>query len=91
MFYRFEKEYIEGEKSNSSYNISSSSRFQEKKEYYILKEGDSFAAPFKNNKKNILNTLSNKRAQVAKFISKNKLKSKNEDDLIKIIKYYNSI
>jgi len=58
-------------------------------EYYLItKGGDAIRA---KNKKSILQFLSDKRVEMSKFISKNKLKPRKEKDLKHLINYYNEL
>jgi hypothetical protein len=57
--------------------------------FYMQPEGQN--AVRVNNKKDILNILSDKSSEVSKFIDSSKLGAKNVNDLVKIIAYYNSL
>ena len=56
-------------------------------EFYIAL-GDNEAKQISSNKK-LIEILPDKKAETAEYIKKNKLKTNNEEDLIKIIQFYN--
>lgn len=57
--------------------------------YYIGKDG--LAASIRKDKKNILEVLGNHQAELESYIKERKLNLKNEDHLIRLFAYYNSL
>ena len=60
------------------------------KDEYFLSAKDNSLVRIKN-KKTIIKTLSDKKNEISKFIKKEKISHKNIDDLIKLVKFYNSL
>ena len=60
-----------------------------KDEYFLSIKGN---VPVRiKNKKTLIKTLNNKSSEISKFIKKEKISHKNIDDLIKLVKFYNSL
>jgi len=62
--------------------------FDTQTKYYLLVNDKE--TPIKNNKKSLLNALGNN-VVLAEYIQKEKLDASKDDDLVKIINYYNSL
>jgi hypothetical protein len=60
-------------------------------EEYFIKKGDKTATQIQKSKKSILKTLGDHQGELQNFISENKLKFKNEEAMIDLIYFYNSI
>lgn len=58
--------------------------------HYFLVKGD-LSASFKKDKKTIIAFLNDKQAQVDDYLKTNKTDFKNDDDLVKLLTYYNSL
>jgi len=65
-------------------------RFDDLKETYYVSFDNSPAKKILNNKK-LIEILADKKNEVESFMSKQKLSARKAEDLIKIIKYYNSL
>jgi hypothetical protein len=72
------------------YQEARPAKFIHQADTYYLKPAGGNAVRI-TGKKDILNILSDKSAEISKFINLNKLGAKDEDDLAKIISYYNSL
>lgn len=57
---------------------------------YFIFQSDKML-PLKTDRKSVISALSNKSAEVEKYIKDNKLDTKNETDLVKVFTYYNSL
>jgi hypothetical protein len=57
--------------------------------YLVSKSGVFFELP--NSKSKIIKVMSKKEAEIKSYIKKTKLDFKNEKDLVKLVKYYNSL
>ncbi|WDF55271.1 hypothetical protein [Mucilaginibacter sp. KACC 22063] len=58
-------------------------------DYYIFKDGKMITV--KPNKKAFLSALSNKTAELGKYVKDNNIDFKKDSDLIKVVSYYNSL
>jgi hypothetical protein len=85
---RYDIKFVE-EVVNSYGTATATKRFQRTDRYFLLK--DNKAVEFKLNSKSILGALGDKQAELDKYIAKEKLKLKTEDDLKKLMAYYNSL
>ncbi len=66
-------------------------RFNKIPQLYVYKSNNQSLIKIKKDKKTILRTFENKSEQVAKYISSNALNLKNEEDIIKICSYYDTL
>ncbi len=72
------------------YNSATAEKsFVDQNEYYLFK--DSKIKRIKNSKKDFLEIFSDKSNQVDDFIKKEKIDFKNNDDLVKVFSYYDSL
>jgi hypothetical protein len=72
------------------YNSSVISKaFKDNISYYLVIGNKAF--PVKKEKRSILSALGNKQTELEAFIKANNLNLKNDDDLARLINYYNSI
>jgi hypothetical protein len=83
---QIKKIFIE-EKAFNSATITR--RFDTQNSYYVFK--DEKMARLKRSKSGLLDVLSDQKELVEKFISNNKLTVRSDDDLAKIVAYYNSL
>ena len=65
------------------------SRFKIVDDYLITYHGKT--EPFKFNKKQVLEVISEHKSETEKYIKANNLSLKKEEDVIKIFKYYNTL
>jgi len=68
-----------------------SNEFVKSKKYYINNNVTNTLLPIKLKKNNIVALFSNKENDIKSYIKKNKISYKNENDLVKIFKYYDSL
>ncbi|HAN17709.1 MAG: hypothetical protein A2X13_03685 [Bacteroidetes bacterium GWC2_33_15] len=80
---------VEGKKSDGI-NPGNIDRYKITNDYYTIFNNNS-AQLFKNKKNNLLELMSDQKVAIEKYIYENRLKMKNEDDLVAIFKYYNTI
>lgn len=80
------KKIIEDRPYNSAVTIKS---FQEVELYYIAKANEPIK--IKKDKKQILSVLNDRTVELEKYIQQYKLNVKEEEDLIKLIAYYNTL
>lgn len=66
-------------------------RFNKIPQLYVYKSKNQSLIKIKKDKKTILRTFENKSEQIAKYISSNTLNLKNEEDIIKICAYYDTL
>ncbi len=66
-------------------------RFNKIPQLYIYKSKNQSLIKIKKDKKTILNAFDNKSEQIAKYISSNDLIMKNEEDIVKICAYYDTL
>jgi hypothetical protein len=68
---------------------SENKKYVKKDKYYILKDGK--VNEIKKSKKKVTEILSDQSTKVEEFVDQNKLNVKDEQDLIRIFDYYNSL
>jgi hypothetical protein len=85
---RYDIKFVE-EVVNSYGTAAQTKRFQRSERYYIV-NGDK-ATEFKLNAKSFLAALGEKQADMEKFIAKEKIKMKSEDDVAKVMAHYESL
>jgi len=83
------KRYTKSITELKEYNSPTIKRFEESTKYYLIVAEK--AVPLKRDQKFILTTLGNKQPEMEAYIKDNKLNLKHDDDLAKLITYYNSI
>ena len=88
---QYRKKFIDIVKAKSSYQSDEPAKFVLGKTYYIKKSKLSPATIIILKKKNILLLLQEKEILVKKYISEKGLKLKNEQDVVQLIDYYNSL
>lgn len=70
-------------------SMTTNKSFSSNTHYFLVK--DQNATTFKKDKKTVLETLSDKQAQIDTYLKTNKIDFKNDDDLVKLLTYYNSL
>ena len=81
---KYSKDYMEGETAVSSYP-----RFEEEVDYYLLTEGKP-AVEIRLRKKDVLETMK-ANASMEEYVKKNKLRLKDEAEIIQFLNHFNSI
>ena len=82
---------MEATQARTSLERAFPARYIDEKSYYISTSDFSEIKYLKTSKKYILKLIDNKEKKVKKFISENKIKLKNEDDLIKVFVFFDSL
>ncbi|MFA9370310.1 MAG: hypothetical protein ACERIH_01200 [Labilibaculum antarcticum] len=77
-------------KEVSGYQKQASDKYVIKEEYYISRENET-PQYFNPSKRNVIALFANRKNEVLKYAKMNKLKFKNEDDLIRVFDYYGSL
>lgn len=80
--------FVDEVKAANTYTAGTPPRFNRQKPQYFIKNDTDFIDVSKN-EKNILNFFPDKKADVADFIKKNKIKLNPEADLIKLVQFLN--
>lgn len=83
------KKFIKGKKAINSYTADTAPSFQDYKVYYLKINEE--ITEISLSKRKFLKYLRDKEKDLKKYISKNKLKFKEENDFIKLIKFYNNL
>jgi len=89
IYERKTKIFTEGKKASDSFHIDFPPSFTDESELYHDENGIMVLYPI--NKKDLLILCSDHKEEVTNFIKKSKLNTKSNEDLIKIIQYYNSL
>lgn len=74
----------------AAYKEAQPPRFIQKPEIPYLKNNENVVVKIKG-KKDLINEFSDHKNEVEAFIKKNKIKASNQDDLIKVVEFYNSL
>ena len=82
---------MEATQARTSLERAFPARYIDEKSYYISSNNASEINYLKVSKKSLLKLIDSKEKKVKKFISENKIKLKNEADLIKVFEFYESI
>ena len=85
------KVFMEATQARTSLERAFPARYIDEKSYYISMNDFSQINYLKTSKKYILKLIDNKEKKVKKFISENKIKLKNETDLIKAFVFFDSL
>ena len=80
----------EGKEATSSYSKAQPPKF-ERQDFYLLGIGEDTPVKIKLNKKSILNQFSSHKKDLEKFVKDNKLKLKTEEEVLKLLNYYDSL
>ncbi|MDP9046924.1 MAG: hypothetical protein M3N14_02230 [Bacteroidota bacterium] len=83
---RTTKSILESKEYNSTTTVK---RFDTNAKYYIVISGT--VLPIKKDKKSILTVLSNRRDQLENYMRTNNINLKSDEDLVKLMAYYNSL
>ncbi len=86
-----EKEFIEAKKATNSYSDNKPAKFIYKKLYFIKKGNKLPVVEIRLSKKSVLKALKNQKQAILSFIKNNKLKLRNEKDVVKLFNYYNTL
>jgi len=89
--FRQQRIILEQAKMEGIYKASKLPNYKKKRPVWFLQKNKSDEVKMISNKKELLNLLSDKKDLLSGFIKKNKLRIKKEDDLTKIVNYYNNI
>lgn len=90
-FYRKDyKIFKPGKQAASTYKKDTAPTFEDRRDYYVLLENNANLRGLKLKKKSITELLG-KESELNSFIKKNKLDLKNESDLVKLFRYYNTL
>jgi|FLOH01.1.fsa_nt_gi hypothetical protein len=85
------KKFIEAKKAISSYSENKPAKFVLETRYFIKQNNVSPIVEIKLNSKTILEHLKNHSKLLKVFIKKNKLKLKNENEVVRLFNYYNTL
>ena len=88
---QFRKKFIDIVKAKSSYQSDSPAKFVLDKSYFIKKNELSPAIKIILKKKSILSVLKDQEILIKEYMSKNKLNLKNEQEVVQLFDYYNSL
>lgn len=83
------KSVIKMMSENNEINRGVVKNFKTVTRYFIMK--DNTISLLRTNNKDVLSALSDKEAQVKTYIDENKLSAKNDAELTKMVKYYNTL
>ena len=94
LYKRYAKQYEKGKKAISNYDADKPARLNTKTSY-IFKFKDEYVT-VEPHKKKVLDAFTDKKAEIKKFIKENKIKFRGgtegeEEDLIKVLDYYNTL
>ena len=87
----YEKEWV---KANYEGGYSADRKYDEfvdKYSLYFMKEGDKVLYKAKKSKKQMLSAFPEQEKEISSFIKSNKLDLKNEESLVKLLEYYDSL
>jgi len=90
LYKKLSKEFIEGKKSVNSIAADILPMYKEKEQLYLLNEKNELTE-LPNSRNGRINYFSNNKKQIKQHIRDNKLNINKSYDLIKLIRYYNSI
>lgn len=90
LFKREKIELLKGEKSPNAYSKDANDYYAKEKDVYLIKKDNTFSKLPKNQKE-FINDFSLNKTEFDKFIKDNKLNFSKEEDLKKIITYFNSL
>ncbi|MFC4165459.1 hypothetical protein ACFOWU_17455 [Epilithonimonas zeae] len=90
LFKKEKVELLKGEKSPNAYSKDANDYYAKEKDVYLIKKDNTFSKLPKNQKE-FINDFSLNKTEFDKFIKDNKLNFSKEEDLKKIITYFNSL
>jgi hypothetical protein len=85
---KYEVKFVE-EVVNSYGTAAGTKRFQKSEKYFMLK--DDTATEFKLNEKSVLSAIGERQGELKKYIASEKLRVKNDGDLIKLMNYFQQL
>ncbi|TXD82469.1 hypothetical protein ESY86_14600 [Subsaximicrobium wynnwilliamsii] len=85
------KRYSESKPARSSYEKSKPAEFEENKDTYYLRLSDGVAKEIPRNKKDLANMYPKHSKAILDFIKKNRINTTEREDLVKLVKYLNSL
>lgn len=86
---RYESTFNPGKESNG-YQPAIEPSYKTRKIFY-LRKGIDVAFKIKKSKKDVLNVFKDKENELTKFIKKEKIKIKKDEDFVKLVQHYNSL
>lgn len=86
-----EVEYFEGVKAKSSYETSKPAKLERAKDEYYISTEDNLAIELSKKKKDFLSIFNDKSEKIESYMKENKLNTKDQEDLVKIFSYYDSL
>lgn len=86
---KYQSIFMEEEPGKTPMHQSKPAMFKLKNTFFIMKDGIFTEVPSSN--KGFYELLSNQKEKLQEFVKENKLKITNQQDLIKIIKFYNTL
>ena len=90
LYKKTEVSYKEPFKARTSYERDRPGTFEKKNSYYLVsKAGTFYELP--SSKSKIIKAMNKKEKEIKSFIKKYKTDLKVEEDLVKLVKYYNSL
>jgi hypothetical protein len=90
LYKKTEVDYSKPYKAKTSYERDRPAKFTQKNSYYLVsKNGTFYELP--DSKSKIIKVMSSKEVEVKSYIKKNKLDISSENDLVKLVKFYNSL
>jgi len=90
LLYKPKKIFLQAEKPDNGYDTYTPPHYKDISTYYI-KKGEYPAVEVKLSKRNILKVLEDKTVLLKKFIDKYDLNLKDEDDVIRLLDYYDTL
>lgn len=85
------KRYSESKPARSSYEKSKPAEFEENNDAYYLRLSDGVAKEIPRNKKDLANMDPKHSEAILSFIKKNRIKTSEREDLVKLVQYLNSL
>jgi hypothetical protein len=90
LYKKIYKKYYPAKKAQNSFEKDVLAKFADRSIYYLVTQEGVFQE-FPSSKSKKLKLFGNKQAEIKKFAKKAKLDISDEDDLLKIVKYYDSL
>ena len=88
---RMSKRITLGQEAETNYDRSTPPKYVKYQDLFIINNDTNKVYPIKLKKKFILNILQDKKEKITEYVSDKKLRYKKEKDVIKILKYYDSL
>lgn len=90
LYKREQIKYIPAKEAYNSYDRERPAEYRKVDDTYFIKIGDTIEN-FPKNKKELLKKFPNKSSEISDFLKKNKISFSVEDDLIKLVRFLNSL